>query len=40
MELVNPNLYSDCKRYEASVENGKKGAEFGKLGDAPRVIKM
>ena len=36
MELVNPNLYSDCKRYEASVENGKKGAEFGKLGGAPK----
>mgnify|MGYP003300386322 CR=1 FL=1 len=36
MELVKPNLDSARRRYIASVENGKKGAEFGKLGGAPK----
>ena len=36
MALVKPNLDSARRRYEASVENGKKGAEFGKLGGAPK----
>ena len=36
MELAKPNLDSARRRYEASVENGKKGAEFGKLGGAPK----
>ena len=36
MELAKPNLDSARRRYMASVENGKKGAEFGKLGGAPK----
>ena len=36
MALVKPNLDSARRRYLASVENGKKGAEFGKLGGAPK----
>ena len=36
MALVKPNLDSARRRYMASVENGKKGAEFGKLGGAPK----
>ena len=36
MELAKPNLDSARRRYIASVENGKKGAEFGKLGGAPK----
>ncbi|MBO5893267.1 MAG: hypothetical protein J6Q31_03265 [Alistipes sp.] len=36
MELVKPNLDSARRRYMASVENGKKGAEYGKLGGAPK----
>ena len=36
MELAKPNLDSAKRRYMASVENGKKGAEFGKLGGAPK----
>ena len=36
MALVKPNLDSARRRYEASVENGKKGAEYGKLGGAPK----
>ena len=36
MELVKPNLDAARRRYMASVENGKKGAEFGKLGGAPK----
>ena len=36
MELAKPNLDSARQRYMASVENGKKGAEFGKLGGAPK----
>ena len=36
MALVKPNLDSARRRYMASVENGKKGAEYGKLGGAPK----
>ena len=36
MTLAKPNLDSARRRYMASVENGKKGAEFGKLGGAPK----
>lgn len=36
MELVKPNLDAVNKRYDACVENGKKGAEYGKLGGAPK----
>ena len=36
MELVKPNLDAANKRYDACVENGKKGAEYGKLGGAPK----
>ena len=36
MSLAKPNLEAARRRYEASVENGKKGAEYGKLGGAPK----
>ena len=36
MALVKPNLDANHKRYMVSVENGKKGAEYGKLGGAPK----
>ena len=36
MTLVKPNLEAAKRRYEISVENGKKGAEYGKLGGAPK----
>ena len=36
MAMAKPNLDSARRRYMASVENGKKGAEFGKLGGAPK----
>ena len=36
MALAKPNLEAARRRYMASVENGKKGAEFGKLGGAPK----
>ena len=36
MSLAKPNLEAARRRYEASVENGKKGAEFGELGGAPK----
>lgn len=36
MELVKPNLAASGRRYDACVENGKKGAEYGKLGGAPK----
>ena len=36
MSLAKPNLEAARRRYEASVENGRKGAEFGKLGGAPK----
>ena len=34
--MAKPNLDSAKRRYMASVENGKKGAEYGKLGGAPK----
>ena len=34
--MAKPNLDSARRRYEVAVENGKKGAEFGKLGGAPK----
>ena len=36
LALVKPNLDSARRRYMASVENGNKGAEYGKLGGAPK----
>ena len=36
MAMAKPNLDASGRRYEASVENGKKGAEYGKLGGAPK----
>ena len=36
MALAKPNLDSARRRYMASVENGKKGAEYGKLGGAQK----
>ena len=36
MSLAKPNLEAARRRYEIAVENGKKGAEFGKLGGAPK----
>ena len=36
MSLAKPNLDSARRRYMSSIENGKKGAEFGKLGGAPK----
>ncbi|MBO5672418.1 MAG: hypothetical protein J6R81_04530 [Alistipes sp.] len=36
LAMAKPNLEAARRRYEASVENGKKGAEFGKLGGAPK----
>lgn len=36
MALAKPNLDAARRRYMASIENGKKGAEYGKLGGAPK----
>ena len=36
LAMAKPNLDSARRRYMASVENGKKGSEFGKLGGAPK----
>ena len=36
LAMAKPNLDSARLRYMTSVENGKKGAEFGKLGGAPK----
>ena len=36
LAMARPNLDAARRRYETSVENGKKGAEFGKLGGAPK----
>ena len=36
LAMAKPNLDSARRRYELAVENGKKGAEFGKLGGAPK----
>ena len=35
-KLMRPQLEASIRRYEACIENGKKGAEFGKLGGAPK----
>ena len=34
LAMAKPNLDSARRRYEVAVENGKKGAEYGKLGGA------
>ena len=36
LAMAKPTLDSARRRYMASVENGKKGAEYGKLGGAPK----
>ena len=36
LAMARPNLDAARRRYETSVENGKKGAEYGKLGGAPK----
>lgn len=36
LAMAKPNLDSARRRYMASVENGKKGAKYGKLGGAPK----
>ena len=36
LAMAKPNLDAARRRYMASVENGKKGAEYGKLGGAPK----
>ena len=36
LAMAKPNIDSAKRRYMASVENGKKGAEYGKLGGAPK----
>ena len=35
-EMAKPNLDAARRRYNACVANGKKGAEYGKLGGAPK----
>ena len=34
--MAKPNLEAARRRYDACVENGKKGAEYGELGGAPK----
>ena len=36
IDLVSPVIDASKNKYKAAVENGKKGAEFGKLGGRPR----
>ena len=36
LEMAKPNLEAARRRYEACVENGKKGAPYGKDGGAPK----
>ena len=36
LAMARPNFDAARRRYETSVENGKKGAEYGKLGGAPK----
>lgn len=36
LEMAKPNLEAASRRYDACVKNGKKGAEYGKLGGAPK----
>ena len=38
-KLVKPNIDSSIKRYDACVNNGKKGAEYGSLGGRPKKKK-
>ena len=38
-DLIKPQLKSSMQRYETAVKNGKKGAEFGKLGGRPKTPK-
>ena len=35
-KLVKPNIDSSIRRYDACVNNGKKGAEYGSLGGRPK----
>ncbi|NBJ08104.1 hypothetical protein D1647_18270 [Alistipes sp. Z76] len=35
-KLIRPQLAASMKRYDTSVENGRKGAKYGKLGGAPK----
>ena len=35
-KLIKPNIDSSIKRYDACVNNGKKGAEYGSLGGRPK----
>ena len=36
LAMAKPNLEAARRRYEVAVENGKKGAKYGKLGGAPK----
>ena len=36
LSMAKPNLEAARRRYDACVENGKKGAEYGELGGAPK----
>ena len=36
LAMAKPNLEAARRRYDACVENGKKGAEYGELGGAPK----
>ena len=36
LAIAKPNLEAARRRYEVAVENGKKGAKYGKLGGAPK----
>lgn len=36
LAMAKPNLEAARRRYEVAVENGKKGAEYGKYGGAPK----
>ena len=36
LAMAKPNLEAARRRYEGAVENGKKGAKYGKLGGAPK----
>ena len=35
-ELIRPQLDASLERYAAAVENGKKGAKYGKMGGRPK----
>ena len=35
-KLIKPNIDSSIRRYDACVNNGKKGAEYGSLGGRPK----